>query len=74
MVTGQIQGTSRRLCRRDKAGEGVINIIDFLEVYKDFYEIGGKMADIHRKLKGAVAVVAVQKNLDAMRAWADGAV
>ena len=45
-----------------ESGEGVINIIDFLEVYKDFYEIGGKMADIHRKLKGAVAVVAVQKN------------
>lgn len=45
-----------------KPGEGIINIVDFLEVYKDFYEVGGKLANIHRKLKGAVAVVAIQKN------------
>jgi Bifunctional DNA primase/polymerase, N-terminal/Primase C terminal 1 (PriCT-1) len=45
-----------------KCGPDKLNVIDFLEIYKEFYEIGGMMADIHRKLKGAIAVVAVQKN------------
>lgn len=45
-----------------KPGKGVVNIIDFLEIHKDFFEIGEKLAAIHCKLKGAVAVVALQKN------------
>lgn len=45
-----------------KPGKGKINIIDFLEIHDNFYEIGGKLAEIHKKLKGAVAVVALQKN------------
>ena len=45
-----------------KPGEGNINIIDFLEIYKDFWEVGGLLAEIHKKLKGAVAIVAIQKN------------
>lgn len=44
------------------SGEGRINIIDFLEVYDNFYEIGGRLAEIHKKLKGAIAIVAIQKN------------
>ena len=45
-----------------KPGKGKLNIIDFLELHENFYEIGGKLAEIHNKLKGAVAIVALQKN------------
>jgi len=47
-----------------KPGKGVINIIDFLEIYRDFYEVGGLLAEIHSKLAGAVAIVAIQKNFN----------
>ncbi len=43
-------------------GQGYLNIVDFLELHDNFYEVGGRLAEIHRKLKGAVAVVALQKN------------
>lgn len=45
-----------------KPGEGNINIIDFLEIHDNFYEVGGMLNEIHRKLKGAIAIVALQKN------------
>lgn len=45
-----------------KPGKGRINIIDFLEIHDNFYEIGGKLAEIHRRLDGAIAIVALQKN------------
>jgi len=45
-----------------KPGKGKINIIDFLEIHDNFYEVGGKLAEIHKKLKGAIAFVALQKN------------
>jgi hypothetical protein len=45
-----------------KPGKGKINIIDFLELHDNFYEVGGKLAEIHKKLKDAIAVVAIQKN------------
>ncbi|UCE50835.1 MAG: bifunctional DNA primase/polymerase [Desulfobacterales bacterium] len=45
-----------------KPGKGKINIVDFLEIYESFYEVGGKLAEIHKKLNGAVAIVAIQKN------------
>ena len=38
-----------------------INIIDYLEVSKDFYEIGGMLTDIYDSLNKGVAVVAIQK-------------
>jgi len=38
-----------------------INIIDYLEVYKDFYEIGGLMNEVYNSLTMGVAVVAIQK-------------
>lgn len=41
-----------------------INIIDYLEIYKDFYEIGGKLNDIFRKLNKGIALIAIQKNMD----------
>jgi hypothetical protein len=45
-----------------KPGAGNLNVIDFLEIHKDFWEVGGFLADIHSRLKGAIAVVALQKN------------
>lgn len=45
-----------------KAGKGKINIIDFLELHENFYEVGGRLAEIHKKLKGAIAIIALQKN------------
>lgn len=45
-----------------KPGEGNLNVIDFLELYDNFYEVSGRLAEIHNKLKGAVAIVALQKN------------
>jgi bifunctional DNA primase/polymerase-like protein/primase-like protein len=45
-----------------KPGKNNINIIDFLEIHEHFYEIGGLIAGIHKKLKGAVAIIALQKN------------
>jgi len=38
-----------------------LNIIDYLEVSKDFYEIGGMLTDIYDALNKGVAVVAIQK-------------
>jgi len=38
-----------------------LNIIDYLEVAKDFYEIGGMLTDIFNALDKGVAVVAIQK-------------
>ncbi len=45
-----------------RSGRGRINVVDFLEIHENFYEVGGKLAEIHRKLSGAVAIVALQKN------------
>jgi hypothetical protein len=45
-----------------KPGEGNINIIDFLEIHDEFYKVGGMLNAIHRKLDGAVAIIALQKN------------
>lgn len=39
-----------------------INIIDFLEVYKDFYEIGSKIREIYDKLDKGIGIIAIQKN------------
>lgn len=38
------------------------NIIDYLEVYEDFYKIGGYLKDISKKLNKGIAVVALQKD------------
>ena len=39
-----------------------LNIIDFLEVHKDFFMVGGYLKAIHDRLKSGVAIVALQKN------------
>lgn len=38
-----------------------LNIIDFMEVYDDFWKIGGWIRDVHEKLKSGVAIIAIQK-------------
>jgi len=38
-----------------------LNIIDYLEVSKDFFEVGGLLTEIFNALDGGVAVVAIQK-------------
>ena len=45
-----------------KPGEGNLNIVDYLEVFDDFFAVGKKIKQIHNKLDGAVAIVAIQKN------------
>ncbi len=37
------------------------NIVDYLEIYKDFYEIGGLIAEIFDSLKTGIAIIAIQK-------------
>jgi hypothetical protein len=45
-----------------KPGPGNLNVIDYLEIHDDFYKVGGELDAIHRKLAGALAIVALQKN------------
>ncbi len=45
-----------------KSGEGVLNIIDFLEVHDEFYLMGKWIKEIHDRLDGAVAIICIQKN------------
>ena len=49
-----------------KGGEGNLNIIDFLEVHggegDQFYQIGGKIRQIHDNLNGAICIICIQKN------------
>jgi hypothetical protein len=42
-------------------GEGNLNVIDFLEIYEDFWIVKKRIAEIWRKLQGAVAIIALQK-------------
>ena len=37
------------------------NIIDFMEIYDEFWKIGGWIRDIHIKLKKGIAIIAIQK-------------
>ena len=41
-------------------GRGVLNVIDYLERYDDHYKTAEDIAAIHRKLGGAIAVIAIQ--------------
>lgn len=43
-------------------GEGRLNVIDYLEMHDDFFKVGGYLNQIHKKLNGAVAIIALQKN------------
>jgi hypothetical protein len=37
------------------------NVIDFMEIYDEFWKIGGWIRDVHLKLKRGVAIIAIQK-------------
>lgn len=39
-----------------------VNVIDFLEIHKDFFEVGGLIKDIWDRLGNGIAVIAIQKN------------
>ena len=43
-------------------GKGNLNIIDYLEQYDKFYNIGEKIRGIHKKLKGAMCIINIQKD------------
>jgi hypothetical protein len=39
-----------------------VNIVDFLEIHDNFYQIGGFIKDIYNALDNGVAIIAIQKN------------
>lgn len=41
-----------------------INIVDYLEKYNDFFEVGKDLKNIYDKLDKGIAIVALQKNAD----------
>lgn len=43
-------------------GKNSLNVIDFLEVHDEFYIIGRKIKEIHDRLDGGIAIIAIQKN------------
>jgi hypothetical protein len=45
-----------------RPGDGNINFIDYIEMADEFYKIGGYLTEIHNRLDGGIAVVALQKN------------
>lgn len=38
-----------------------INVIDYLEVYDEFYKIGSTISEIHANLNNGIAIIAIQK-------------
>ena len=51
--------------RSDKFADAIepdaFNIIDFMEIYDEFWKLGGWIRDIHKKLKNGIAFIAIQK-------------
>jgi len=43
-------------------GPGKLNIIDYIELYEDFYRIGEIISNIWEELHGAIGIIALQKN------------
>jgi hypothetical protein len=44
-------------------GKGNLNIIDFIEIHDNFYKVAEQIKKIHDKLNGALAFIAIQKNI-----------
>jgi hypothetical protein len=42
-------------------GEGKVNIIDYLELDEEHFKISGMIRRIHKRLNGAIAIIAIQK-------------
>lgn len=51
-----------------------VNIIDFMEIYDNFYEIGGWIKKIHDRLTTGVAIIALQKRDDKTDTGRGGAI
>ena len=51
--------------RSDKFADAIdpdgFNIIDFMEIYDEFWRLGGWIRDVHKKLSKGIAVIAIQK-------------
>lgn len=45
----------------DVVRPNALNVIDFMEVYDDFYQIGSWINDIHRVLDKGLAIIVIQK-------------
>ena len=43
-------------------GKGVINIIDYIELHENFYQISGIISNIWNELNGAIGLITLQKN------------
>lgn len=43
-------------------GKNVLNIIDFLQIHKDFYSIGATLFEIHKRLGDSLCIINMQKN------------
>lgn len=60
---GYFTPKARSSCFQDVIvpGKGKLNVIDFMEVHENFWEVGGMIRDIHDRLDGGIAVIALQK-------------
>ena len=47
------------------------NVIDFMEIYDEFWKIGGWIRDIHIKLKKGIAIIALQKKTTTKKSTQD---
>jgi len=45
----------------DSIKPDAVNVIDFMELHSDFWQVGGMIKAIHDKLKNGIAVIALQK-------------
>ena len=43
-------------------GSNIINIIDFLQIYDNFYAIGAAIFEIHKRLGESICIINMQKN------------
>lgn len=49
-----------------KTGPNDLNLIDYMEVHKEFYIVAEYLANIHKKLGHAICIVALQKDPNAL--------
>lgn len=47
------------------------NIIDFMEIYDEFWKLGGWIRDVHKKLGKGIAVIAIQKQANTKKGQND---
>lgn len=44
-----------------RPGKDNLNVVDYLEIHDEFFKVGKLIKDIHVKLRGALAIIALQK-------------